>query len=137
VNHDNSIAIRVGGSDGDGTMKLCVCGGRDYRDKAELWKILDEMHKRQRITAIITGGAEGADHLAELWALENRIPRMTFYADWDTYGKAAGSIRNEKMLKNSNPDLVLAFPGGKGTADCRDWAKRLSIPVWMLRNPSR
>ena len=114
-------------------MKLCVCGGRNYRDKTEAWRILDEMHRRIPLTAIITGGARGADHLAELWALENQVPRMIFHADWDTYGSAAGPIRNEKMLTNARPDLLLCFPGGTGTADCRKWAKKLAIPVCMVR----
>ncbi len=49
-------------------------------------------------------------------------------AKWETYGKAAGPIRNREMLLNL-PALVVAFPGGKGTADMVRQAERAGIPV--------
>lgn len=45
------------------------------------------------------------------------------------YGKSAGPIRNQTMLDDGKPDLVLAFPGGRGTADMVAKAEKHGIPV--------
>ena len=50
-------------------------------------------------------------------------------ADWDTHGRGAGPIRNKQMLEEGKPDLVIAFPGGKGTANMIGQAKEAGIPV--------
>ena len=42
---------------------------------------------------------------------------IVFPAEWDKYGVSAGPIRNQKMIDEGKPDLVFAFPGGRGTTD--------------------
>lgn len=49
-------------------------------------------------------------------------------ADWGRYGKAAGPIRNQEMLE-SGIDLVIALPGGRGTADMVRRAEGAGVPV--------
>ena len=49
--------------------------------------------------------------------------------EWKGYGKAAGPIRNRRMLDDFQPDLVLAFPGNKGTNDCIAAARQRDIEV--------
>lgn len=93
-------------------MRVLVCGGRDYTDKVRMSRILSRHH----ISHLIHGAARGADTLAAEWAISRNIPTSPYPADWDKYGKSAGYIRNSKMLKKGKPDLVIAFPGGKGTA---------------------
>ena len=56
------------------------------------------------------------------------IKRYVCHADWETHGRAAGPIRNEKML-TWKPDLVVAFPGGVGTADLVRRAEAAGVPV--------
>jgi hypothetical protein len=106
-------------------MRILVCGGRDYDDRTKVFETLDTL----KPSVIIEGGARGADWIAATWGMENRVPRMRFDADWQTHGKAAGPIRNQLMLDQGNPDLVLAFPGGKGTADCVRRARAAGIEV--------
>jgi len=65
---------------------------------------------------IIHGGARGADKCADEWAVVNWCRFQEYPADWVKYGKAAGFIRNKQMLVEGKPDLVIAFPGGRGTA---------------------
>ena len=77
------------------------------------------------ISLIIEGGASGADTLARYWAKHNKVAFQTYKADWEKYGKRAGTIRNELMLKE-HPDIdgVIAFPsGGPGTAHMMRIAK--------------
>jgi hypothetical protein len=60
---------------------------------------------------------QGADQLAYEWASAHGVPRQAFPARWTTYRRAAGPIRNGQMLAEGEPRWVIAFPGGRGTAD--------------------
>ena len=46
---------------------------------------------------------------------------IKFPADWNKYGKAAGVLRNQQMLDEGHPDLVVYFhkdiENSKGTKD--------------------
>jgi len=115
-------------------MRVLVCGGRDYGiGKPDEWvsmfRVLAGNHERHYFTAIIEGGAPGADAGARTFGEQNGIPVLTFNADWKTHGKAAGPIRNQRMINEGKPDLVIAFPGGKGTADMVRRARAAGIEV--------
>jgi hypothetical protein len=110
-------------------MKVLVCGGRDFEDKEYLFEVLDKIHSETPITRIIHGGARGADSLAGKWAESKTIPITVFHADWKTHKRAAGQIRNSIMLEEGNPDLVVAFPGGKGTFDMGKKSAAAGKPV--------
>ena len=84
---------------------------------------------------IIEGGAKGADTCAFWWAKKNGIKIKTMKADWEKHGKSAGSIRNQAML-NERPDLVIAFPGGAGTADMVKKAKTRGVDVIEIKYES-
>lgn len=90
---------------------------------------LDKLASVHNITEIISGHARGADQIAEMYADEKGIPVRVFPADWDKYGKKAGYIRNKKMLDEGQPDLVIAFPGGRGTEMMCILAEMADIPV--------
>jgi hypothetical protein len=94
---------------------VLVCGGRHFSDITAAFNALDEIHRETPITCIAQGGAMGADYLATLWARQNKIPNAEYPANWKRDGKAGGPKRNEWMLRDSHPNLVVAFPGGKGT----------------------
>lgn len=110
-------------------MKVLVCGGRDYADYEELAAVLRKINNAHGITLIIEGGAMGADFLAFQWAKEAGIPILSFKADWKRWGTAAGPVRNQQMMDEGKPDLVVAFPGGRGTADMVGRARQHGIPV--------
>jgi len=96
-------------------MRVIVCGGRVFNDSAKLNQVLNALHFEHGITEVIAGGAAGADTLAVRWAEGKGIPATVIMADWARYGKRAGWLRNNKMA-DENPDAVIAFPGGRGTA---------------------
>ena len=98
-------------------MKVLVCGGRNYDARTVLYGVLDGIHRADGIDAVITGMARGADMLAHDWAVSQGIVVNPFPADWETHSRAAGPIRNQQMIDQGKPDLVVAFPGGSGTAD--------------------
>lgn len=106
-------------------MRLLVCGGRDYNDRDAIYCALTELHP----SVVITGGCPtGADVIAGAWAFPV-VPLEVFPADWAKHGKAAGPIRNQMMIDKGKPDAVLAFPGGRGTADMVWRAKAAGIRV--------
>ena len=111
-----------------------VCGGRDFGDKAMFDSAMrDLMRLRGCPHQIVHGAARGADSLADIWAFKMAIPVIRCRADWQTHGKAAGPIRNQEMLKRHNPKLVVAFPGGRGTADMVEWARKAGVDVAEIR----
>ena len=110
-------------------MRVLVCGGRRFNDPLTLGSWLGGIHKQQGITLLIEGGAPGADFMARKFAEWMEIPVLTFDADWKKHGKAAGPIRNRQMLTEGKPDMVVAFEGGKGTADMCRQALAAGIPV--------
>lgn len=114
-------------------MKVLVCGGRNFIDGDKMFKILDAIDISIGISCIINGGANGADQLATDWARSKHKKTFICFADWRKYGKAAGPIRNSRMLKIGEPDLVLAFSGGKGTQDMIQKAKSAGVEVREIK----
>lgn len=105
-------------------LLVLVCGGRDFFEQEEVFSVLDALHLIEPIGLILQGGAQGADLTAEEWAESRNIPFKREPALWRKHGrKAAGMIRNKMMLTQYDPDLVVAFPGGKGTANMVELAK--------------
>ncbi|WP_062560385.1 DUF2493 domain-containing protein [Paracoccus aminovorans] len=110
-------------------MRVIVCGGRDYDDRNGLFEAMDRLHKKFGITRVIQGGATGADRLAYEWAASRMIAVENVPADWKKHGRAAGPIRNRAML-DLKPAFVIAFPGGRGTADMTRQAREARVPVY-------
>lgn len=113
-------------------MRILVCGGRDYTDKDKMEEILYPICKfvlQVQEVVIVEGGAKGADRLARDWAKSWELPVETYEADWDKHGKAAGIFRNIDMLNKGQPDLVIAFPGGAGTAHMVAIARKKGVKV--------
>lgn len=132
-------------------MSLCVVvtGGREFDDWMRVWRVLDELALSLVIHGSCgrwVGGATGegrfvltgADSHADRWAQRREAPCLRYPARWGAEFKAAGPKRNARMLKAAqlmmqaglvNDVLVVAFPGGRGTADCVRQAKALGLPV--------
>lgn len=123
-------------------MRVLVCGGRDYDDWPYLNYVLTNKFYKFKETSdnfghwyfdedlvIISGCANGADLMAIKWANANDVRVDPYPVDWSMYGKRAGYIRNKQMLTEGKPDLVIAFPGGKGTAMMCRIAKEAGVPV--------
>lgn len=113
-------------------MKILVCGGRDYADWYRLKTVLDDIYKKFSDITIISGCAKGADTLAIEWVVLNHVELELYYANWKEYRRKAGPIRNQKMLDEGKPDLVIAFPGGNGTADMVRRSKKANIPLMEM-----
>jgi len=67
--------------------------------------------------------------LAHDWARARMIQVRCYNADWQRHGRGAGPIRNQAMLDDGKPHLVIAFPGGRGTVDMIRRAKAAAVAV--------
>jgi|ERR1700674_539314 len=91
--------------------KALVCGGRNFSDRKLLFSSLDKLD----VGHVVEGGADGADTLAREWARARCRPFTEYTANWAEHGKGAGPRRNADMLEEE-PNAIVAFPGGRGTA---------------------
>lgn len=99
-------------------MRVLVCGGRDYQDRDFVFDALDRLHARMGVEVVIHGACPtGADRWADEWAKDRGISVESYEADWVRLGNWAGPVRNQQMIDEGKPGGVVAFPGGKGTAD--------------------
>jgi hypothetical protein len=108
-------------------MRILVCGGRDFHNPSLVHYSLVPYEDDDLV--IIQGEASGADTLAKKWAIAFGYKYESYPANWGKYGKRAGYIRNVQMLNEGKPDLVIAFPGGKGTAMMINLAEAAGVPV--------
>jgi len=117
---------------GPNAMRVLVCGGRNYVDRAELYAEFDRLHAEYAFTMVIAGGTGGVDALALEWARERGIATQAFRAEWGTFGRIgkAGPLRNARILAESRPDIVVAFSGGRETANMVKQAK--AAGVWVV-----
>ena len=126
---------------------LLVCGGRDYHDRAHVFRVLDKAMWRIEISAVRHGacshstrnGVEltGADRWADEWARARGLPVDPMPADWARHGPRAGPLRNQAMLDKGDVVCLIAFPGGAGTADMVRRATQRDLLVWQPARPQQ
>lgn len=109
--------------------RVLICGGRDFTNAGRVWSVLDHYHAGNPFSVVIHGAARGADALAGQWALLRDVAQQAFPADWTLFGRSAGHRRNAQMLREGKPDVVIAFPGGRGTANMIHQAHAAGVPV--------
>ena len=113
-------------------LRVLVCGSRYYTDYP---KVLGQIRKLNA-ALVIAGACRGADLLAVKAAGACGIPYVEFPADWQKFGKAAGPIRNARMLKEGKPDFVLIFhpdiASSKGSKHMLSLVKNAGIPFLIV-----
>lgn len=133
---------------------VLVCGGRNFgnvpswckRFTPEYSRVSRDAHREclllvqtldaldPKPTLVIHGAASGADSHAAKWAKSVGVPDLPFKANWypNGFGKldrSAGPRRNQQMIDEGKPDLVVAFTGGNGTADMVAKARAAGVDV--------
>jgi hypothetical protein len=118
-------------------MKIAIVGSRDFADyeflKSKVNSFLDEYESQENDSIIIvSGGAKGADSLAEQYAKEYGYETLILKPDWKQYGRSAGILRNTDIVENA--DILIAFPtkSSIGTWDSIRKAKAKKIPVYVF-----
>lgn len=132
---------------------IIVCGGRWYgrvpldcppelrqahatraaKQAFFMRETLDHLRQERGIQNVYSGGQTGADTIADHWAKRKAIASIVIRAEWKKFGKAAGPIRNKRMLDEGRPDFVIAFFGGDGTANMIQQARFAGVEVLDYR----
>ena len=112
-------------------MFLAIVGSRTFTDLALMDDVIAGIERDQHITAIVSGGARGADSLAEAVADEAGIDLVVYHADWDRFGKSAGYKRNQQIVADADRLVAFFGPDGitKGTKHSIDLAYQKGIPI--------
>lgn len=134
--------MKRGFTEMDRKIRLLVCGGRAL-DSAAVFNwleryardaIQEKLGRSCEVGVLIHGGARGADEGAAEWGRSEGARVLEFKANWRKFGKRAGPIRNQRMLDEGSPDLVIAFPGGRGTADMVKRATEAGCRVYTVES---
>ena len=104
-------------------LVVAVTGGRDYTDIEHVWSVLSEVNA----SMVLQGGQRGADWLAVRWGRSNGRQVVTY--EYVEVGRSGGPVRNKNMIRHGKPDMLIAFPGGRGTANCVHEAKSAGVPI--------
>jgi len=130
-------------------MRIAIVGSRDFNDYELLYNELKEyifdikhegdsqgewsevLYQRYDDITIVSGGARGADSLAERFADDFHFKKDIYLPDWELYGKRAGFLRNIKIVDNC--DILFAFQvnKSKGTQHSIDLARKMGKDVWV------
>lgn len=118
-------------------MKILVCGSRSWDDPGPIARELEKVVRAPGVEAahvtVIHGAARGADAIAGSVARGFGYRVIACPADWNRFGRAAGPIRNQQMLKDHQPELVLAFARdlstSTGTAHMVQIARKAGVTV--------
>jgi len=110
-------------------MIIGVSGTRSFEDYNKFSEIMDDF---KDVDSIVSGGARGTDTMAERYAKENNIDFSEYLPEWGRYGRAAGPIRNEKIVEAS--DLIVAFHNGisRGTQSTIDIANKTGTKIMIF-----
>jgi hypothetical protein len=114
--------------------KILVCGSRDYEDYDKIEKTVRDFLTKD--TIFIQGGAPGADTLAGQIARNNGVHCAQVDALWNSFGRAAGPLRNAAMLA-LEPEIVFAFytnyAKSRGTKNMVKQAKGKGVRVVEIK----
>lgn len=111
---------------------VLVCGSRTWIDREKIETFIFGL---DRDTIVVHGAARGADTIADQAALLWGLLRRPYPANWAADGRAAGPIRNQRMLDENDVAEVVAFrmPGeSRGTDDMVRRARKAGIPVRVI-----
>lgn len=113
---------------------VLVCGGRDFSDRPLLDRTMDRILEKHPDLVVLQGFARGTDKMAHEWAMSREVDSISVPARWNKDGKrAAGPIRNDRMLKLWRPNGVVAFtPGPSGTKHMVEISERAGLPVMKV-----
>ena len=113
-------------------MRVIIAGSRNFNDYGILKKKLNAILKNQKEVTIISGTANGADKLGERYANDNHLKLEQYPAMWDLFGKKAGYMRNEEMVKVADAAIVFWDGKSKGSKHMIDISKKYNLKLRII-----
>lgn len=115
-------------------MRVLICAGRHYADTKMSRQVLDAYHCLRPVQVLIHGGNQFIGSDVEDWAREMGVNVVRYPSNWQHHGKQAERHRNQFMLADSRPDVIIALPGGDDTLELVNQAWISGIHVLMVDN---
>jgi hypothetical protein len=132
--------------------RVLVCGSRTWTDRLIVGTLLTGFLEEAILNfgnlVIIEGCAKGADMIAHHFfdgpceapgggshAGHINVFHEHFPADWDRHGKRAGYVRNQRMLDEGRPQVVLAFRSegeSRGTDMMVNLARQAGVRTYVV-----
>ena len=113
-------------------MRILICGARDFDDITRIDGFVGSLPKD---SIIIEGEAKGADSLARDCSIKYGLEVEKYPADWNTYGRGAGPIRNKQMLIEGKPDIIIGYSKdiktSKGTKNMLTQGIKAGVPCYL------
>lgn len=118
-------------------MKVVIAGSRSIKFYDQVLCAIN--NSDYNITEVVSGTAQGVDLLGERFARENNIKCVRFPADWKSYGKKAGVLRNAHMASYCDAAIIVWDGKSRGTFDMIKQMKRFNKPffLWNLNNDNK
>ena len=116
-------------------MRLIIAGGRDFTDLVFLRQSMSffvDIYDDDPVTEVVCGMARGADLAGRLWARQQNIAVKEFPANWDKYGRSAGSIRNGVMGDYADQAVIFWDGKSRGTKHMVDYMGAVKKPVFIF-----
>ena len=105
-------------------VRIAVTGSRDITQamRARIGPTIENVIERANgpVQLLLSDG-KGTDHEAKKWAIANKdkVKFFPFEADWENDGRPAAYLRNDAMLLDGLPNLVLSFPAHEDSRETR------------------
>jgi predicted Rossmann fold nucleotide-binding protein DprA/Smf involved in DNA uptake len=111
--------------------RIGIVGSREFKNYKQLCNTVAKFVENEE-DEIISGGAVGADSMAQRYAKEFGLDIQIKYPKYARYGKGATFRRNKTIVEHS--DVILAFYRKGhfqegGTANTADWARKLKVEL--------
>lgn len=110
-------------------MRTIIAGSRDITDQMIVESAVVE--SGFSVTSVVCGEARGVDLLGKRWANKQKIPVISFPAQWSVHGKSAGFIRNTQMAENADALIAIWDGSSRGTKMMIDIAKKKGLVVFV------
>lgn len=113
--------------------RIAISGSRELDGKIAHYLVYNGMCMHDwPISRYNFGDARGIDAAAENVCESLDIDYVKYHADWSEHGKAAGPIRNDRMLQESDALIAIRLNGSAGTSDAIDRAKKYNLPTLII-----
>lgn len=121
-------------------IRLCVCGSRTITNIdfifSEIKKYCHENKWTNHSFTLVEGGASGVDQIARQFAQKYKMPVDEIKADWNSYGKVAGVIRNRKMIESCDFVLIVWDGFSRGTKNDIEICQKLGKNYKLILSPT-
>jgi len=110
-------------------MKVIIAGSRTITDYKAIGQAITA--SKFNITEVVCGCAIGVDRIGQTWAIANGIPVKEMPADWQTYGRSAGIIRNMQMADYADAAIIIWNGKSPGSLNMIQYFKKQNKPYFI------